>query len=222
MKVFAPRLFAPLALAASLIFTVNCRPPEEDGVRLGYLDEYCEGDQDCKSPLFCNRTLNVCELEDTPGSVSCSDICDRLVGECGRNETDCVGSCRETIDGWSAEAIDVFGTCSLGLTTPALTCELAVTPDAPSFCYRQIPMDPARQARCDTFVEQARAYADNATESQLINLRQNCYIIARTRSENDWASTNECDESSVSLTPQEVLDCYNEKFTLDVAFTAAP
>ncbi len=193
----------------------NCRPEldEETGVRLGFLNEFCERDLDCQDTLVCEN--NACQRVDTPGSISCADMCDRLVSECGRNEDDCEGSCRKTIDGWSAAAIDVFGQCTLGMTTPQLTCDLATESDAPSFCYRQIPLDSQRQERCDTYVDQARSYAGSATEGQLTQLRQQCYILARTRSAADWSVTDDCDESTQPLTPEEVLTCYNTKFEID-------
>lgn len=201
--------------ACALLLMTGCRPPDDSGdaVRLGYLNEFCLEDKDCRSPLICGQ--NVCQYEETPGGISCIDICDRLVGECGRNEEDCVGSCRETIKGWSAEAITVFGSCSLGMTTPELTCEEAVKRNAPTFCYQQIPLDEARRTRCDIFVEQAKDYASNPTENELVGLRQECYIQARTRSEADWSATEGCDDSQRSLTPAEVIECFNDVFALN-------
>lgn len=197
----------------------NCRPEldEEEGVRLGFLNEFCTADTDCQSELVCDNSA--CQAIDTPGSISCRDMCDRLVDTCGRAEGDCEGSCRETIKGWSAEAINVFGDCTLGNSMPPLpklTCELATEEDAPSFCYRQIPLDSARQLRCDTFVDQARSYASGSTEGQLTELRQKCYILARTRSDADWSVTAECDETNQTLTAEEVVSCYNAKFDLNL------
>lgn len=205
-----------LVLAAcALLLMTGCRPPEDEGsaVRLGYLNEFCKGDNDCRSPLVCEQS--VCQFEETPGGISCIDICDRLVRECGRNENNCTESCRRTIDGWSAEAITIFGQCSLGMTTPELTCQEAIKRDAPTFCYQQIPLDEARRTRCDVFVEQAKDYASNPTEKELVGLRQECYIRARTRSEADWAATDMCDDSQVSLTPAEVITCFNSVFELN-------
>ena len=212
--------------ACMLLLVTGCRPPDEDedAVRLGYLNEFCTDDADCRAPLICER--NSCQYEDTPGGVGCVEICDYLVGQCGRNEDDCVDSCRQTIKDWSPEAITIFGQCSIGMSTPQLTCEEAVKRDAPTFCYQQIPLDEARRTRCDVFVEQAKDYASNPTESELVGLRQECYILARTRSEADWSRTDACDDSQASLTPNEVVSCFNDIFKLNEGgrdpFTLAP
>lgn len=212
-----------LALWPLLMMSTNCRPEleEKTSVRLGYINEFCRVNGDCFDPLVCED--NACQMLNTPGDISCADMCDRLVSECGRSEDDCEGSCRKTIDGWSAEAINVFGQCTLGNTTPPLTCALATEAEAPSFCYRQIPLDQARQLRCDTFVDQARTYANGATESQLTQLRQECYIIARTSPPAVWAETDKCDETAIMLTGSEVIACYNARFSkVDPPLRAAP
>ena len=202
-----------LSVCALLLLTsVSCRPDleGESSVRHGYLNEFCEIDDHCQAEFACED--NACQRLDTPGSISCEQICDYLVTECGRSERDCEGSCRETIEGWSDEAADVFGTCSLGLTSPELTCDLARSDDAASFCYQQIPLRQERRERCDLYVDQARSYASGASEEQLTNLRQKCYILARTRSAADWSITEDCDEDLRALTEDEVIACYKETF----------
>lgn len=205
---------APLTLVAlglsSIILSAGCRPSDET-TRQGYLNEFCTRDEQCREPFICEN--NVCVDESVPGGISCTEICDRFVTECGRNDDGCAASCRATIEEWSAEAVEIFGLCSLGMTTPALTCEEAKSDNAPSFCYQQIPLAQERRDRCDAFVEDASSYAVSPSESQLVSLRQQCYIIARTRSAEDWSATDACDERvDPLLTPRQVITCFNTVF----------
>lgn len=218
----------PFVLLTGLLVCVSswgCRP-SDDQVRLGYTGEFCVVNDDCRDGLSCENSVCSGGAEQA-GDITCAEMCARLVDECGRAEDDCEGSCLETITGWSDEAVNTFGACTLGMTTPELTCELAREDDAPSFCYRQIELDEGRKMRCDEFVERARDYAVSPSDTQLATLRQDCYIFARTRPdvndlvpEESWSKTDSCVEGGdTMLRPDEVVKCYNDVFKLDPAFT---
>lgn len=199
----------PIALIALLFASAfsGCRPPEETEQRLGYVGELCFKDTDCRDGLVCNSSQ--CEDTSTTNPSACQTMCTRLVDECGRAEDNCRSSCDQTIEGWSEDAIMIFENCVLGMSTPELTCEMAREDDAPSFCYAQIPLDEDRQARCDDFINKARDAAMPSNEA-LTSLRQDCYVLARTRPESVWANTEACTASD--LTDDEFIDCLNDVF----------
>lgn len=191
--------------------TLGCRAPEEQ--RLGAEGEFCSRDADCRldKGFLCEN--NECiDPATAAGRASCSDICARFRDECGRQEENCVESCAETVRGWSEQALEIFGECSIGNTEPMLSCE-QVREDADqaaTFCYQQIPLPEERQARCDTFVDLAReAGRDNS--DNLTALRTNCYIQARTRPTSQWVNTDSC--TAPDLTNIELVECLNMTFT---------
>lgn len=214
-------LFVGAGVSASM---TGCRAPEED--RLGYRGESCYADSQCEEPLVCNAGR--CVGPDTPGSITCEQMCDRVVNICENSYENCAESCRRTIAGWSDAAATTFGRCFLGQTEPTLTCEDAMQNTAPSFCYQQIPLPEDRQERCDAFVDTAREVATDTgarLDSKLTGLRQRCYIFARTRpltqpassDQIGWEETADCVRATEMLTDAEVIDCYNTVFSLSSA-----
>lgn len=205
----------------------------------------CDMNLDCVIPLVCDQASGLCAAIDTPssaldcprdtrpsGDVSCAQICDYMAGECRRSEGDCVGqecldlcvaSCEETIRCWSAEAATTFGNCSLGNSDPRLTCDIAVTREAPSFCYSQIPLPEARKAVCDDLIASVEEYASEPDPYDVADMAKFCYRLGRTYTEEDFSATYACDESrDATLTPNEVVECVNEVFGLDFVADDAP
>ena len=233
-----------LSLAAlSLASAFGCQA--EQTIKQGVVDELCVVDADCRDPLICNAVSGLCTSTDRgssalecpagerpKGDVSCEQMCDYLVGECGRVENDCtgdecldecVGACNLTIRCWSAEASTTFGNCSLGNSDPQLTCDVAITSEAPSFCYSQIPLPAARKAVCDDLIADVGNYASTATQVELADLAKFCYRLARAYTEEDFSATYACDESrDATLTPPEVVECVNDVFGLDFVADDAP
>ena len=199
----------PIALIALLLMSAftGCRPPEETEQRLGYVGELCFKDLDCRDGLVCNNSQ--CEDTGSTDPSACETMCDRLVNDCGRAEENCRSSCDQTIDGWSESAILTFENCVLGMSTPELTCELAREQDAPSFCYAQIPLDEARQSRCDDFINKARDISSPSNE-QLTALRQEYYVRARTRPESTWSNSDAC--VADDLSDDEFIVCLERVF----------
>lgn len=200
--------------------------------KLGIVGEFCRVDDDCATNLVCDNSVcrsNAdtgplsCDPNQEPaGTITCEQMCDRLTNECQRTEDNCVGTCKETVRCWSAEAVDVFGQCTLGMTEPVLTCEQARSNEAPSICYRQIPLPQDRKARCDKFVQQANSIATNATQDALDTLRGECYRLARTGTESTWALSEDCDNAiQPDLSTVEIVECFNQLFSLNPKLEAA-
>ena len=228
---------AKLAIAAfSLIVASGCQAPLE--IKQGVVGEFCTRDTDCRDPFICNSVTGLCSSTDTQGSalecptgeapkgdVSCEDMCEYLVNQCGRREDNCSGddcfdacvsSCTQTIRCWSEDAATIFGNCSLGNTDPELTCDVAITAEAPSFCYSQIPLPEDRKAVCDDLIGAVGEYSPTASQGQLSDLAKFCYRLARAYSQDDFEAVYACDESrDTSLTQAEVVSCVNTVFNLD-------
>ena len=204
-------------------------------VKQGVVDEICRRDTDCRNPLICNEVTGLCQStnqgssalecpagERPKGDVACADMCNYLVGECGRREDNCtgdecldacIGSCEQTIRCWSAEASTTFGNCSLGNSEPQLTCDVAITSEAPSFCYSQIELPEDRKAVCDDLIAAVGDYSSAATQTELADLAKFCYRLARAYTEEDFSATYSCDDSrDPTLTPAEVVECVNTVF----------
>lgn len=204
-----------------------CIPKEQyESQKKGIVGELCNSDQECAASLVCDNSRCVetfsetgplsCTDEAPAGTVSCEDMCDRLVNECQRSEEDCVSTCIKTVQCWTPEAVDVFGNCTLGKTDPVLTCAKATMMDAASFCYNQILLPQERRMRCDKFVEQARTIATNANEARLELLRTNCHILGRTRPQEKWDLSQSCDNAfDPDLTTVEIVGCLNTTFRTD-------
>jgi hypothetical protein len=209
------RLILSLTLLAATWAASGCTAPMED--KLGYAGEFCEpGAGHCISSLDCID--NTCTFVQTAGSISCTQMCDRLA-DCGNDDPTCVSDCRVTIRDWSSEAIDLFGECTLGMTEPVLSCTLVQQSpdDAPTFCYRQLPLLPERDAICSAIVERATAYAQgdaDANSTALTSVRNNCRVYARTRSEERWTQlvTPVIETEQNMLTPEEMIGLTNETF----------
>lgn len=140
---------------------------------------------------------------------SCGYSCERLVNDCGRDEPDCIASCELTVEGWSEDARMLFLACLAGETEPQLTCEMAIMSDAPASCYQRLPFPEDRKMRCDGFEQRARVVTTSA-EERLTEFRNNCYVLARTRSDEIWSSTDVCDDAN--LPDEDFIDCIEQMF----------
>ena len=218
-----PLLSLSLLTLIGVSALTGCRPEldEDTGVRLGIVGEFCQADASCREDLVCNNSQCV-DLNGGDPST-CATMCDRLVNVCGRDEPNCTRRCELTVEGWSEQALTIFENCTLGMSTPELTCEEAQKPKAPDFCYAQIPLDPQRVERCDAFVTRARAAASlGADDASLESLRTRCYVIARTRPETNpadpaqsWANTQAC--AATDLSDSELITCLNDTFKVSPA-----
>lgn len=201
-------------LSMTLLFALPaCRA--EDTIKQGIEGEFCNNrDDDCRDGHICQD--GVCRATDGGGTITCAQMCARLE-ECNTGETNCEADCRATIQGtcqtlacpWSAEAVDAFGTCIID----ELTCEEAQASDAPQECYRRIPLDEDRQARCDAFI----AAVDRCSDEDTTDLRNRCYRLGRTATEESWARTDGCVDRVAGGLCSEIGDCFNAVFELSPA-----
>lgn len=200
----------------ALLMTAACTADEQE--KLGYDGEFCAKDADCREAHICQR--GACVETATPQRDECDALCGKLTS-CGRAEQDCSDRCVQTLIGWSEVALEAFSACTLN----ELTCEAAQDGQAAAnFCYRKIPLDPARQARCDAFDAAARTF-DPDNEAQLSLLFDKCYRLARTGEESNWSRTNACQLLIDAGDPaDEVRKCLNRVFVLDfrLAVTNGP
>ncbi len=209
MTTLITSLSRALALAMLATLTLGaCTDTEER--KDGYAGEYCAGsDLDCRDDHVCENFTCVRVL--TNVSLACESSCDRLVTQCGRTETSagcgsqgsyrcCVTACTNTLRSWTEAAVEVFQTCSVGLT-----CEEAVQVNAPSLCYQQIPLPEARKAVCDTII--LRANQVSGQIAVIDTIRNMCYILARTSPDELFVATQNCAASD--LTADEFVDCIN-------------
>lgn len=210
-----------LVLTTTLLGAAACTAPEED--KLGYVGEYCKTDTDClgadviDEDLICqaNRCVSTAV---TPERETCQKICDRLVGECSRNEANCVSSCAQTTDGWSVGALDLFATCAI----EQLTCEEARTANAPQICYQRIPLPSVRKQRCDLFIRKAQEYDGASDTAAFEALRDSCYRLGRTGTDADWdATTQVCEDELGQSSVAEFISCLNTAFTLSLTATVS-
>lgn len=200
-------------LLLALLFGA-CRA--DDTIKQGVEGEFCNNrDDDCREGHICQD--GICRALEGGGSVTCAQMCTRLE-ECQSGEENCEADCRATLQGtcegtpcpWSSDAIDAFGTC----ISDELTCEeiRQVDAPAPQECYRRIPIDAARENRCEAFI----AAADRCNPGVSTNgLRNRCYLLGRTNTEESWQRTDPCVDRIDDGFCAEISDCFNEVFELD-------
>jgi hypothetical protein len=189
----------------ALLLTSACTADEAE--KSGYDGEFCVKDNDCRSAHICNA--GVCESLNASTSTECTSLCDKLEG-CDRTERDCVARCIQTVTDWSEIALASFADCTLN----ELTCADAQDGQAAAnFCYRRIPLDPARQARCDAFDAGARSFDPN-NAAALGELFDKCYLLARTGEEMNWSRTGVCQLFLDSGDTVELKNCLNSTFAL--------
>lgn len=197
-------LWASLPVIFACALMAGCMAPAEQ--KLGYAGEFCTGgDGDCREPLVCENSVCVYPSYEP---WRCEVMCQRLA-YCETSEDDCLGECRNTVEGWSDEALTSFGRCIV----EDLSCEEARTVDAPQTCYLRIPMDPAREERCEDFLVAARGCG--VAEEGLEGLRQQCLYLARTGAEESFGRTEACVERLADPVCQEIVDCLTGVFALD-------
>jgi hypothetical protein len=202
-------LNAALVVALSALSVSSaCTADEEE--KSGYDGEFCSKDDDCRANHVCER--GACVERATPQRVECQALCNKLNAECMRNESQCEARCVQTLAGWSAPALEAFGQCTLN----ELTCEQAADGTAAAtFCYRRIPLDTARQARCDLFVTTAEFFGAASNAASIERLFDRCYRLARTGTEENWSRTQVCQDLINDGTQREVADCLSAVFVLD-------
>lgn len=205
-----------LVLIALLFALPACRA--DDSVKQGGDGEFCNNrDDDCRDGHICQD--GVCRSTDAAGTITCAQMCTRLE-ECNTGEEDCEVNCRATIQGtcetlacpWSGDAVDSFGRC----ITEGLTCEEARENDAPQECYRRIPIDGDRENRCEAFIAGADRCNPGVSTSEL---RNRCYLLGRTSTDESWARTDACVERVAGGFCAEIENCYNSVFELSPAIS---
>lgn len=209
------RMLFSIAIAFSVAGGLTACQAEET-VKQGIEGELCNNrDDDCRDGHICEN--GVCRALENTGAITCAEMCARL-DECQSGEENCEADCRATIQGtctelpcpWSAEAIDAFGTC----ITEELTCEETRQTDAPQECYRRIPITESRESRCEAFI----AAADRCNPGvSATALRNRCYLLGRTSTDDSWARTDACVDRVSDGLCDEIEDCYNSVFELSPA-----
>lgn len=200
-----------VGLLFSMALVPACTAPEEE--KQGYLGEFCSKDLDCRDPLICDSVRGECSEGNTPPAVSCRAICEQRANTCnskenncpdGNNYLCCYKSCRITVQDWSKPAIDAFESCFVN----DLTCEEAISEDAPSICVSRLPLPEDRKAVCDRFESKGRTISNNT--DAVDDLRLECRVLARTGPQESWADALACDDNSISN--DEFVTCVNMVF----------
>lgn len=198
------------AACAAAALLGACRA--DDTIKQGVEGEFCNNrDDDCRDGHICDQ--GVCRSLGGAGSITCAEMCNHLE-ECQTGEANCEADCRATIQGtceglpcpWSADAVDAFGQCILDLS-----CEEAVAVDAPQECYREIPIAPDRENRCEAFIAAAGRCNEAASTAEL---RNRCYLLGRTNTADSWARTEPCVERIDDGFCNEIEQCFNDVFEL--------
>lgn len=202
-----------LALLLCIVSITGCRA--DDTVKQGIEGEFCNNrDDDCRDGHICQD--GVCRATESSG-ITCAQMCARLEA-CQTGEENCEADCRATIQGtcanlacpWSAEAVQSFGLC----ITEGLTCEEAQASDAPQECYRRIPITTDRENRCEAFIGAADRCNPGVSTSEL---RNRCYLLGRTSTDDSWARTDACVARITDGMCTEIEACFNSVFELSPA-----
>lgn len=199
----------------------GCTAPEDE--KLGYTGEFCGSDDQCQLGLVCRN--NLCQSANPQATSACNAICTRFVDSCGRIEANCASgdslsccrsSCTKTIEPWRQEVITQFQGCAV----TDLSCDEAKSADAINICYDRLPALPEdRQAICQRL--RARASASGSSDAVAADLAEECRILGRTSTPENWDKAKTCDDAS--LTDAEFADCVNTVFEfLKDPVTVAP
>lgn len=196
----------------SLSALTGCGAPEEQ--KLGFLGEFCSADIQCQEELICDGVRGVCSEPNTPPALACASICSQRAKTCGSIEANCPSgnhylccyrTCKSTVENWDEAPIEAFKTCF----TEKLTCEEAISDNAPSICVGELPLPADRKAVCDRFESIARDISSDDTA--IDDLRLECRVLARTGTQENWDKAKTCDDQSFDA--QEFADCVNTVFT---------
>lgn len=202
-------LFCLLAIALTGAALVACTASEE--TMKGASGEFCMEDQDCRTGLTCEN--NACSHANPLVGDACTQICGRL-DSCDVSPTNCTNVCIGTIEQWSEASIDTFEQCFLEDKTCEELQDENVEPA--QLCYDELPPIPdERRERCDGF--ERAASSCRATDDGLDQLTRECPIMARTRSDEVWAHTDECEDRVQDGVCIDIFDCLNEVMDLDPA-----
>lgn len=188
------KLLLTLALA---LLTGACMAPLEE--RLGYADEPCSADRQCRPELLCRQ--GVCKPTAPEVVSSCRRICARFVDGCGRIEASCVeqdpkgcclSSCSSFIERWRQDAIGRFEACSREL----LTCAEVRSVEAANLCYVQLNALPdERLDVCIGLVQRAQMTPSVSFSAEVVD--NTCRIVGRAGKDEDWLSIEACADPSL-------------------------
>lgn len=203
------------ALSAGLMLAISalgaCTAPIEE--RLGYADEPCTSDRQCRPELLCRQS--VCTPTSPEVVASCRRICERFVDDCGRLEASCVSqdpkgccvsSCSSLIERWRTNAIGRFEVCSI----ETLSCAEVRSIKAANLCYVQLEALPdARLNTCISLVERAQVTRGVTLSAEAID--NACRILGRAGKDEDWANIEAC--ADPSLEDEAFAGCLERNFT---------
>lgn len=199
-----------LVLGLALSGAIGCTAPEDE--KLGFAGEFCGSDVQCQDGLVCRN--NLCQSANPQAASACEAICTRFVDSCGRVEASCASgdsvsccrsSCTKTIELWRQEVITQFKDCAV----TDLTCDEAKGADAINICYDRLPALPEdRQAICQRL--RARASSIGNSDETAADLAEECRILGRTATLENWNKATVCDDAS--LTDSEFAACANTVF----------
>lgn len=192
-----------ILLGAGLISATGCRAEME--VKQGASGEYCNGQtDDCRPGLSCVDYI----CQDLSGPNRCEEVCDKFE-ECGVTQERCIGACENTIRQWSPEAKETFALCLI----EDLSCnEIQALEDPPQECYNRLRLPQERNELCREFAD---AVTECASDVDTTELRRSCRYMARTRSDEVWAYSQECVERVEDGVCPDIFHCLNDTFHID-------
>lgn len=197
-------LFALFLLAIGPGLLINSGCTAEDVIKQGAEGEYCNGiEDDCRPGLACINSI----CQGLANDSTCGTICDRLA-DCGRNQTNCEVACDNTIRQWGEQQVEDFAACM----TEDLSCEeIQAADEPPQECYNRLALPNERSDRCEDFVVAAQECGVTDTDI----LRRECRYMARTRSEDYWALSDECVARVADGVCPDIVTCLNDVFDID-------
>lgn len=196
-------LAALLLLSVLSSSAIGCRAEME--IKQGADGEFCNGQlDDCRPGLSCVDYI----CQNLSGPTRCEEVCDKFE-ECGVTQDRCVGACENTIRQWSSDAKESFATCLVD----DLSCDdIQELEDAPQECYNRLELPQERNELCLQFAD---AVKECASDVDTTELRRACRYMARTRSDEVWAYSQECVERVEDGVCPDIFHCLNDTFDID-------